>query len=112
MTDFRNVMTHTALHGEEAEVEWAHSLVDELSEAYGLHWAGLMEDPEIEAQDALFATTDEFNRLGVERLKATNVGDAIERIFLTALIEKNPGLGNLLEHETEQRKRIIIPTAS
>lgn len=112
MTDFRNVMTHTALHGEEVDVQWAHTVVDELSEAYSLHWDGLMEDPEMEAKDALFATTDEFNRLGIIRLKATNVGDAIERIFLTALIEKDPGLGSLLEHETEQRKRIIIPTMS
>lgn len=111
MTDFRSVMTHTALHGDESEVEWAHSLVDELAEAYGAHWAALMEDDEIEAKDALFATTDEFNRLGQERLQATNVGDAIERVFLTALIEKNPGLGNLLEHESEQRKKLIVPIA-
>lgn len=103
MASFAAVMSYAALEGDEQQQQWAHETVEKVANAFTNHWQALMEEG-LPAFEALKITTDEFDKQGLEKLKADDMGKAIQGLFIAHLSEIDGPMASLLQHHVEKER--------
>lgn len=103
MASFAAVMSYAALEGDEQQQQWAHETVEKVATAFADHWRALIDEG-VPAFEALKATTDAFDQQGQDKLKADDMGKAIQGLFIAQLSEIDGPMASLLQHQVEKER--------